>query len=47
MGVLKPYLLLMKENAPQRQHPMRELYNALRYIELTAKGLRRDVLPSY
>lgn len=28
----QPYLLLMKEDAPQRQYPMRELYNALRYI---------------
>jgi len=25
-----PYLLLMKEDAPQRQYPLRELFNALR-----------------
>lgn len=25
----QPYLLLMKENAPQRRYHMRELYNAL------------------
>lgn len=31
-GFCQPCLLLMKEDAPQRQHPMRELYNALRYI---------------
>lgn len=28
----QPYLLLMNENAPQRLHLLRELYNALRYI---------------
>ena len=28
----QPYLLLMREDAPQRQHSMRELFNALRYI---------------
>lgn len=26
------YLVLMKEDAPQRQYPLRELFNALRYI---------------
>ncbi len=26
------YLALMKEDAPQRQYPLRELFNALRYI---------------
>lgn len=25
-------LVLMKEDAPQRQYPLRELFNALRYI---------------
>ena len=27
-----PYLCLMNEAAPQREHPMRELFNAVRYI---------------
>lgn len=27
-----PYLTLMKEEAPQREYPLREVFNALRYI---------------
>ena len=27
-----PYLILMKEDAPQREYPMRELFNGLRYV---------------
>lgn len=27
-----PYLTLMKENAPQREHSLRELFNALRWL---------------
>jgi len=27
-----PYLTLMKEDAPQREHSMRELFNGLRYV---------------
>jgi hypothetical protein len=27
-----PYITLMTETAPQRDHPMRELLNALRYV---------------
>lgn len=27
-----PYLTLMKENAPQREHPLREVFNAVRYL---------------
>jgi transposase len=27
-----PYLCLMKEEAPQREHPLREVFNALRWI---------------
>lgn len=30
-----PYLTLMKEDAPQRFHPLRELFNGLRYIVRT------------
>ena len=28
----RPYLVLMREDAPQREYPLRELFNALRYI---------------
>lgn len=27
-----PYLILMREDAPQRDHPLREVFNGLRYI---------------
>ncbi len=27
-----PYLTLMREDAPQREYPLRELFNALRYV---------------
>lgn len=27
-----PYLTLMREDAPQREHPLREVYNALRWM---------------
>jgi len=27
-----PYLTLMKEDAPQREHSLRELYNGLRWF---------------
>src|SRR5258707_2096665 len=27
-----PYLTLMREDAPQREHPLREVFNGLRYI---------------
>jgi hypothetical protein len=29
-SLVAPYLTLMKEGAPQREYPMRELFNALR-----------------
>lgn len=32
---LLPYLCLMREDAPQREHPLRELFNALRYVVKT------------
>lgn len=32
---IAPYLTLMKEDAPQRQHSLREVYNGLRYIVRT------------
>jgi transposase len=31
-SLVVPYLTLMKEGAPQREHPRRELFNALRYV---------------
>ena len=35
-----PYLTLMTENAPQRHHDLREVFNGLRYIVKTgAPGL--------
>lgn len=32
---LLPYLSLMREDAPQREHPLRELFDALRYVVKT------------
>src|SRR5438874_6690402 len=32
---LLPYLCLMRQDAPQRGHPLRELFNALRYLVKT------------
>src|SRR5262245_21271813 len=32
---LLPYLTLMREDAPQREYPLRELFNALRYVVKT------------
>ena len=29
---LAPYLSLMREDTPQRQHDLREIFNGLRYI---------------
>lgn len=29
---MAPYLTLMKEDAPQREHSLRELFNALRWL---------------
>jgi hypothetical protein len=30
--VVVPYPMLMTEDAPQRDHPLRELFNGLRYV---------------
>src|SRR5690606_5016230 len=30
-----PYLILMREEAPQREYPLRELFNAVRYVVRT------------
>jgi transposase len=32
---LVPYLTLMRDDAPQRDHPLREVFNALRYVVQT------------
>lgn len=32
---LAPYLALMREDAPQREYPLRELFNGLRYVVKT------------
>lgn len=41
---LAPYLTLMREDAPQRKHPLRELFNGLRYIART--GLQWRFMPA-
>lgn len=41
---LDPYLTLMREDAPQRKHSLRELFNGLRSIART--GLQRRFMPS-
>lgn len=40
---LAPYLTLMREDAPQRVHPLRDLFNGLRYIART--GLQWRFMP--
>lgn len=40
---LAPYLTLMRQDAPQRTHPLRELFNGLRYIART--GLQWRLMP--
>ncbi len=39
-----PYLTLMDEAAPQRRHPLREVFNGLRY--LVRGGLQWRLLPN-
>jgi transposase len=38
-----PYLTLMREDAPQRGHPLREVFNGLRYIVHT--GMQWRMMP--
>ena len=40
---LLPYLTLMREDAPQRAHDMREVFNAVRYVVKT--GCQWRMLP--
>src|SRR3954471_4511641 len=35
-----PYLTLMREDAPQREHPLREVFNGLRWVVRTGAGWR-------
>lgn len=42
-GFLAPYLTLMREDAPQRTHSLRELFNGLRFIART--GLQWLYMP--
>jgi transposase len=35
-----PYLTLMKDDAPQREHPLRELFNGLRWLARTGSPWR-------
>src|SRR3712207_9184975 len=37
---VSPYLVLIDENAPQRQHDLREVFNAVRYIVHTGAPWR-------
>jgi transposase len=34
-ALVAPYLTLMTEDAPQRDHPLREVFNGLRWIVRT------------
>jgi transposase len=40
---LAPYLTLMREDAPQREHSLRDVFNAMRYVAKT--GCQWDFLP--
>jgi transposase len=45
---LLPYLVLMREDAPQREHPLRDPFNAMRYVVKTDcqwRALPHDLLP--
>jgi len=38
---IAPYLTLMREDAPQREHPLREVFNGLRWIIRTGAQWRQ------
>ncbi len=47
---LAPYLTLMKDEAPQREHPLREVFNGLRWVVRTGAPWRllpHDLPPWY
>ena len=39
-GFVAPYLTLMSEDAPQREHPLREVFNGLRWMVRTGAPWR-------
>ena len=39
-ALVAPYLTLITETAPQREHPLREVFNGLRYIVRTGAAWR-------
>jgi transposase len=41
---MAPYLTLMREDAPQREYPLREVFNGLRYIVRT--GMQWRMMPN-
>ena len=41
MGFLAPYLTLMTEDTPQREHSLREVFNGLRWGAALPKWKRR------
>ena len=48
-SLVVPYLMLVREDAPQRQHALRELFNALRYVVrygIAWRAMPNDLLPS-
>jgi len=50
MGFVAPYLMLMREDAPQREHSLREVFNGLRWIIRTGTQWRmmpNDLPPWY
>ncbi len=44
-SLVAPYLTLMDEGAPQRQHSLRELFNGLRYV--LRYGIAWRAMPNY
>ena len=46
---VSPYLVLMSEAAPQREHSLREVFNGLRYVVKTGAPWRwmPNVLPPW
>jgi transposase len=41
--LLAPFLTQMREDAPQREHALRDLFNALRYV--VGPGVRGAIFP--
>jgi hypothetical protein len=45
MGFVEPYLILMHEEAPQRKHDLREIFNGLRWGCVVRAGAPWRLLP--